>query len=42
MIFLTTDRLILRGVAPEDSAVMHDYRNNEICARYQRGQVRDK
>lgn len=42
MIFLTTDRLILRSVAPEDSAVMHDYRNNEICARYQRGQVRDK
>ena len=41
MIFLETERLILRNVQPEDAAVMHDYRNNEICARYQRGQTRD-
>lgn len=41
MIFLETDRLILRNVRPEDASVMHDYRNNEICARYQRGQTRD-
>lgn len=42
MIFLTTDRLVLRNVTPEDGPVMYDYRNNEICARYQRGQVRDQ
>ena len=41
MTFLETDRLILRNVKPEDAAVMFDYRNNEICARYQRGQTRD-
>ena len=41
MIFLETNRLILRNVRPEDAAVMHDYRNNEICARYQRGQTKD-
>lgn len=41
MIFLETDRLILRNVRSEDAAVMHDYRNNEICARYQRGQTKD-
>ena len=41
MIFLETERLIIRNVLPEDAAVMYDYRNNEICARYQRGQTRD-
>lgn len=41
MIFLTTERLILRNAAPEDARVMYDYRNNPICARYQRGQVKD-
>ena len=41
MIFLETNRLYLRNVLPKDAAVMHDYRNNEICARYQRGQTKD-
>ena len=41
MIFLETERLILRNVLPENAAVMFDYRNNEIGARYQRGQTRD-
>ena len=41
MIFLETQRLILRNVAAKDAPVMFDYRNNEICARYQRGQTRD-
>ena len=41
MIFLETDRLILRNVKPEDAEVMYDYRNNELCARYQRGQTKD-
>ena len=40
MIYLKTDRLILRNVAVQDADIMFDYRNNEICARYQRGQVK--
>ena len=41
MIFLETSRLILRNVAAKDAPVMFDYRNNEICAKYQRGQTKD-
>ena len=41
MIFLETDRLCLRNVAAKDADIMYDYRNNEICARYQRGQTKD-
>ena len=41
MIFMETNRLILRNVAAKDAKIMHDYRNNEICARYQRGQTKD-
>ena len=41
MIFLETDRLILRNIMTDDAPVMFDYRNNEVCARYQRGQTRD-
>ncbi len=41
MIFLETKRLRLRNVAARDAQVMYDYRNNEICARYQRGQIKD-
>ncbi len=41
MIFLETDRLILRTVKEEDAEIMFDYRNNPICARYQRGQTKD-
>lgn len=41
MIFIETDRLLLRNVAAKDADIMFDYRNNEICARYQRGQVKD-
>ena len=41
MRFLETDRLFLRNVAAKDADIMHDYRNNEICARYQRGQTKD-
>lgn len=40
MIFLQTDRLILRNVEEGDEAVMFDYRNDPRCARYQRGQKR--
>lgn len=41
MIFTETDRLLLRNVAAKDVDIMYDYRNNEICARYQRGQAKD-
>lgn len=41
MIFLETNRLILRNVSPKDADILFDYRNNEICARYQRGQTKD-
>ena len=41
MIHLETQRLILCNVAPEDAPTMFDYRNNEICARFQRGQTKD-
>ena len=41
MIFLETQRLHLRNVIPQDASVMYDYRNNAICARYQRGQTKD-
>lgn len=41
MTFIETDRLLLRNVAAKDAKIMHDYRNNEICARYQRDQTKD-
>ena len=41
MEFLITNRLRLRNVKQEDVAIIFDYRNNEICARYQRGQTKD-
>ena len=42
MIFLETERLRLRNVKPEDAAIIYDYRNNDLCARYQRGQTKDQ
>lgn len=41
MIFIETSRLHLRNVVAKDADVMYDYRNNEICARYQRDQIKD-
>ena len=41
MTFIEPDRLILRNVAAKDAETMYDYRNNEICAQYQRGQAKD-
>ena len=41
MIFLETERLILRNVKVEDAETIFDYRNNALCARYQRGQTKD-
>ena len=41
MIFLETDRLCLRQLEKKDVMIMFDYRNNEICSKYQRGQSKD-
>ena len=41
MTFIETNRLFLRNVAAKDADIMYDFRNNEICARYQRGQTKD-
>ena len=41
MIMIETERLVLRNVAAKDADTMFDYRNNEICAKYQRGQTKD-
>ena len=41
LMFLETERLRLRNVAAKDAEIMYDYRNNELCARYQRGQTKD-
>lgn len=40
MEFYRTKRLIIRNVDEKDIPIIYDYRNNEICARYQRGQVK--
>ena len=42
MVFLETERLVLRNLRVEDVDVMYDYRNNEVCARYQRGQAKER
>ena len=41
MTFIETNRLLLRNVASKDADIIYDYRNNPICARYQRGQTKD-
>ena len=41
MIHIETQRLLLCNVTPADAPIMFDYRNNEICAKFQRGQTMD-
>jgi len=41
MILIETALLFLRNVAAKDAETIYDYRNNEICAMYQRGQIKD-
>ena len=41
MTFMETARLILRNVTAKDVEIIYDYRNNEVCARYQRGQTKN-
>lgn len=38
---LKTERLCLRNLTTKDTEIIHDYRNNELCARFQRGQTKD-
>ena len=41
MISVETQRLHLRNLMTNDADVMFDYRNHELCSRYQRGQTKD-
>ena len=41
MTFLETSRLRLRNVSLKDVVQIVDYRNNEQCSKYQRGQTKD-
>lgn len=41
MILIETDRLRLRNVLLKDVEIIYDYRNNYLCAQYQRGQTKD-
>lgn len=41
MIYIETQRLHLRTLTPVDAPQMFDYRNNEACSRYQRGQAKE-
>ncbi len=41
MIFVETARLRLRNVLIKDADEIFDYRNNEICAKFQRDQTKD-
>ena len=41
MVFCETARLRLRTLQTKDADIMYDYRNNDICARYQRDQIKD-
>ena len=38
---METKRLCLRNVASNDAQIMYDYRNNDLCSRYQRDQIKD-
>jgi len=41
MMNIETERLRIRNLIQADAEEMFDYRNNPICARYQRGQTKD-
>lgn len=41
MIFMETARLRLRNVSKADADEIFDYRNDPVCARYQRGQLKE-
>ena len=41
MTILESERLILRTSLPSDAEAMHRCRNDPLCARYQRGQLKE-
>ena len=41
MLNFETERLICRNLQEKDAEIMFDYRNNHLCAKYQRGQTKD-
>ncbi len=41
-VFLETSRLILRNIKADDLEILYDYRNNELCSKYQRDQTKTK
>lgn len=41
MIYIETERLLLEDFSAADADIMFDYRNNEVCSKYQRGQAKD-
>lgn len=41
MTFLETERMRLRNMNEKDVDEMFDYRNNEICGKYQRNQEKN-
>ena len=42
MIFLETERLLLRNIQEKDLDILYDYRNNQLCSRHQRSQTKDR
>ncbi len=40
-VLLHTEHLTVRNLEMRDAEVMWDYRNNDVCARYQRGQLKE-
>lgn len=38
---IETERLIVRNVDAKDADIMYEYRNSEICSKYQRGQTKE-
>ena len=42
MIFLTGERIVIRSVLQKDADSMFFYRNDPVCSKYQRGQLKKK
>lgn len=41
MILIETERLVIRNFCVNDAEIIFDYRNNPVCSRFQRGQIKD-
>lgn len=42
MKYIGTERIVLRNIQEKDLNNIYDYRNNEICSKYQRGQTNSR